>query len=154
MKVLVALHVLGAVLFVGNIITAAFWKLLAERDGNVQGIVATVQRVMLADYFFTIPGGILLLATGHILVEMSGNVYWKMGWFNLAYGAFGVSGLLWAFVLLPAQRRMIKFSEASLGIGKLSDEYRRASNTWNLWGTVSTLLPMVTLYLMVAKPFL
>ncbi len=153
MRILIALHVLGAVLFMGNIITAAFWKLLAEREGNPQVIASTAKRVMLADYWFTIPGIVLLLSTGHILMTLGGYSLLRFSWISLAYGVFILSGLLWLVVLLPAQRGMIRYSEASVKQGQLTPEYKRASNTWNLWGTVATVLPMVTLYLMVVKPF-
>ena len=149
MRILVALHVLGAVLFVGNIITAAFWKLLAEREGNPQVIASAAKRVMTADYFFTIPGIVLLLSTGHILMAQAGYSLLSFSWISLAYGVFILSGLLWMVVLLPAQRAMIRHSQN----GQLGKEYSTASNTWNLWGTVATVLPLVTLYLMVVKPF-
>jgi hypothetical protein len=77
---LVALYVLGAVLFVGNIITAAFWKLLAEREGNPQVIASAAKRVMLADYWFTIPGIMLLLTTRHVLMAQAGYSLLRLSW--------------------------------------------------------------------------
>lgn len=149
MRILVALHVLGAVLFVGNIITAAFWKLMAEREGNPQVIASAAKRVMAADYWFTIPGIVLLLSSGHVLMAQGGYSLLSFSWISLAYGMFILSGVLWMVVLLPAQRAMIRHSQN----GQLGAEYNKASNTWNLWGTVATVLPLVTLYLMVVKPF-
>lgn len=149
MRILVALHILGAVLFIGNIITAAFWKLLAERESNPQVIASTAKRVMAADYWFTVPGIVLLLSTGHILMAQGGYSLLSFSWISVAYATFILSGVLWVLALLPAQRTMIRHSQH----GQLDSEYSRASNTWNLWGTVATLLPLVALYLMVVKPF-
>ena len=149
MRIILALHVLGAVLFVGNILTAAFWKLLAEREGNPQVIASAARRLMIADYWFTIPGIVLLLSTGHLLMVQGGYSLLKFSWISLAYAMFILSGVLWLTVLLPAQRNMIRHSQN----GQLSAAYAKASATWNIWGTVATVLPVITLYLMVVKPF-
>jgi uncharacterized membrane protein len=149
MRILLVLHVLGAVLFIGNIITAAFWKLRAEREGNPQVIASAAKQVMSADYWFTIPGIVLLLSTGHVLMVHSGYSLLSFSWISLAYGMFILTGMLWMVVLVPAQRAMIRHSKKGL----LTAEYRWASHTWNLWGTIATVLPLVTLYLMVVKPF-
>src|SRR6266540_741565 len=58
------LHVLGAVLFLGNIIVTGFWMLLAERNGNEPSIRFAAIGVNWADVFFTAPGVILLLGNG------------------------------------------------------------------------------------------
>ncbi|MDF2720993.1 MAG: hypothetical protein K0Q59_668, partial [Paenibacillus sp.] len=44
------LHVLGVILLVGNIVTAAFWKIRADVQQNPVVIHSAVKNVMLADY--------------------------------------------------------------------------------------------------------
>ena len=46
------LHLAGVVLFVGNIVTAAFWKIRADLHKNPVVIHSAVKNVMLADFVF------------------------------------------------------------------------------------------------------
>ncbi len=71
LQVLLALHILAAVVFVGNIITAAFWKVRADRSGNLEAIAITARSLLQADYVFTAPGIVVLLATGIWMVGLS-----------------------------------------------------------------------------------
>ena len=49
-------HLLGVVLFLGNILVTAMWKLLADRT-RAPGVVAYAQRVVtITDFAFTAPG--------------------------------------------------------------------------------------------------
>ena len=48
------MHILAAVIFVGNIITAAFWKVRADKSGNLESMALTARSLQLADLAFTI----------------------------------------------------------------------------------------------------
>ena len=76
-EILLALHILSAVVFLGNIITAAFWKVRADRSGNLEAIAATARSVSLADLFFTLPGLAGLLITGVMMMGVTG---WDRFW--------------------------------------------------------------------------
>jgi uncharacterized membrane protein len=54
MNVWLTLHLIGVVIFVGNIVTAAFWKVRADLLKNPSIIHSTVKNVMLSDYVFTL----------------------------------------------------------------------------------------------------
>ncbi len=153
MVILIFIHVLGAVLFVGNVITAAFWKIVAEYRRDLQGIYNTARNVMVADFVFTLPGIVMLLVTGHILMARMGLSLTRLSWVSVAYGLFIFSAIIWTAVLLPSQRTMIGQAKASVAAGQLTPGYQRASMIWNVFGTVATLLPIIVLYLMVVKPF-
>lgn len=151
MKVYLFLHVLGAILFVGNIVTAAFWKLTADRGGDPVIVHQAAKNVMLADWVFTVPGLVLLVVSGSLMSERAGYALDGLNWLTLSLVLFGLSGALWLGVLLPLQRAMIRRSEESVRAGSLTAAYRRASKLWAVFGTAATLLPVVVLYLMVAK---
>ena len=72
LEILTAVHILSAVLFVGNIITAAFWKVRADRSGNLEAIAVTTRSLLQADYAFTWPGIGGLLITGIWMVGITG----------------------------------------------------------------------------------
>ncbi|WP_409340730.1 DUF2269 family protein [Paenibacillus sp. MBLB4367] len=153
MGVLIFLHVLGAVLFLGNVITAAFWKLSAERGNDLAHLRRVARNVMLADYWFTLPGVVLLLATGHIMASLKGYSLAELSWMTVSEALFALSGLIWAAVLIPAQRRMIKESALPGTIADLSASYRKASRRWDVFGTIVIVIPLFVLYLMLVKPF-
>jgi uncharacterized membrane protein len=154
MGILIFLHVLGVVLFLGNIVTAAFWKLSAERSKDTAHLVRVTRNVMKADYWFTLPGVIMLLATGHIMATIRGYSFMEWTWMTISEALFVISGVIWLIILIPAQRRMIK--ESALAASKnspLSAAYWKASRTWDVFGTLVIIIPLVVLYLMMTKPF-
>ena len=69
---ILAIHILAAVIFLGNLITTAFWKVRADRSGNLENMAMTSRSVLLADYVFTGPGIATLLVTGILLAGLSG----------------------------------------------------------------------------------
>ncbi|MBD0383584.1 DUF2269 family protein [Paenibacillus sedimenti] len=150
---LLFLHVLGAVLFLGNIITAAFWKVRAHYGKqDLHNIHLTVKNIMLADYIFTVPGILLLLIPGHIMAFQLGYSLLTWNWVSVSLILFSISGIMWLFILLPLQRKMIRFSEDSLRLGEQTAAYRMVSKKWDIYGTVATIVPLITLVLMVWKP--
>lgn len=59
-----SLHILGAVIFLGNIIITGWWKVMADRTQNPAVIAFAQRQVTLTDYIFTGSGVVLILATG------------------------------------------------------------------------------------------
>jgi uncharacterized membrane protein len=153
MEWLLFLHLLGVVLLLGNIITAAFWKVRADRTGNPEIIHNAAKNVMLADCVFTLPGLLLVIATGGVMAERAGYRVAEFNWLTLSLILFAVTGILWLAVLLPLQRKMIRHSAKAAEGGNASAAYRRASSLWAAAGTAATLLPVVILYLMIGKNF-
>ncbi|MEK4357742.1 DUF2269 family protein [Paenibacillus sp. FSL M7-1455] len=153
MNLWLTLHLLGVVLFAGNIITAAFWKVRADLTKNPAAIHHAVQNVMLADYIFTIPGLFLVILSGSIMAARAGFSLEGFNWLTLSLALFALTGLLWAAILIPLQRKMIRTSAGSIEKGEISQAYRKASRSWAVFGIAATLLPIVILYLMVMKGF-
>jgi len=60
----VGLHVLGVVLFLGNLIVTAVWKVLADRTRQVDVIAYAQRLVAVTDIAFTAPGAILIAVSG------------------------------------------------------------------------------------------
>lgn len=153
MNLWLTLHVAGVVLFVGNIITAAFWKMRADMTNHSVQIHSAARNVMLADYVFTLPGLALVIVSGIVMAIRAGLPLMGLNWLTLSLILFAVSGVIWLAVLIPVQRRMIRSSAQCIDSGSISAEYRRASRSWAVFGIAATLLPVVILYLMVAKSF-
>lgn len=152
MRTLLFLHLLGVVILVGNILTAAFWKIRADVKGDAALMHSAAKNVMLADFLFTIPGSVLIIVTGNLMAVKAGYSLSGFSWISLSQGLFILTGIIWAALLLPLQRSMIRHSAEALKTGFIPQAYRKASLNWATFGTTATLLPVVILYLMIAKP--
>lgn len=146
------LHVLGVVLFLGNIVVTAVWKLLADRTRTPQ-VVAYAQRlVTVTDVGFTATGVVLILVSGHALAGSFGGVFRGPAWLTWGWSLFVASGVIWAAVLLPVQVLQARLARGFRDGSAIPARYWRLSAVWAVAGTAATVLPLVNLYLMVYKP--
>ncbi|MFB7641934.1 DUF2269 family protein [Peribacillus butanolivorans] len=153
LNVLLFLHIFGVVIFLGNIVTAAFWKVRADIKRDPGFIHNTVKNVLLADFIFTLPGLILIIVSGILMAVQSGYSIDTFNWLTLSLFLFALTGILWLAILIPIQRSMIRHSARSIDDGIISNEYQKVSRYWAIVGIAATLLPVVILYLMVTKAF-
>lgn len=151
-RILLAIHILSAVVFVGNFITAAYWKVRADRSGNLDIISLTAQGLLRADYMFTLPGIVGLLATGIAMVGITDWAMFQEPWLSLSFILLIVTAIIWAAILLPLLRRMVRLAQLGAASGTPDPAYRQASKKWAMFGGIATLLPVVILFLMVLKP--
>jgi uncharacterized membrane protein len=61
---------------------------------------------------------------------------------------FGLSGLIWACVLVPIQLRQRTLLAR---FDYITADYLRLSRVWQIAGAVATILPLPIIYLMVTK---
>lgn len=146
-----SLHLLGVVLFVGNIVVTGWWKVMADRTRH-PAIVAFAQRqVTLTDWIFTFGG------SGLVVVGAYANVYLHdlpldAPWLVWGQALFFLSGLLWVAILIPLQIRLARLARGFAGGGAIPDEYWRLNRVWLWVGILATVLPAANLYFMVFKP--
>lgn len=145
------LHIFGAVIFLGNIIVTGVWMFLAERTQEVATLRFASKVVNWADVLFTAPGVLLLLANGLILATTWGGIL-GVSWITVALVLFTLSGVVWAGFLIPDQNRLIRLSANAQAGETLPKEYFQALHRWYFWGIVATVLPLISLGLMVIKP--
>ncbi|MFQ6026458.1 MAG: DUF2269 family protein [Dehalococcoidia bacterium] len=151
-QILLAIHILSAVLFIGNIVTAAFWKVRADRSGNLEIIAVTTRSLLQADYAFTTPGISGLLITGIWMVGLTGWDRFQQTWLSVSLVLLIITGLIWVALLLPLQFRMARLSREGAASGAPDPAYAKASRLWAIFGGIATLLPVIILFLMVLKP--
>ncbi len=145
------LHILGAVMFLGNIIITALWKILADRTQNTI-IVAYAQRlVTLTDVVFTATGATLIYVTGEFFLATPFREAGNADWISWGQGLFMLSAFLWLTLLIPIQVKQAKLANAFQDTGVIPNEYRTLSRVWNVVGSISIVLPLATLYFMVNK---
>jgi len=144
------MHLLGAVLFLGNIFVTAVWMSLVRKSRDAEVVRVGVRGILLTDALFTLPGVLLLALNGGVL----GTQWFKAGapWIIVSVVLFALSGIVWGAVLVPLQKRLARLTEAMPPHGALPPECDALISKWFRWGGVATLLPFVTLLLMVFKP--
>ncbi|HEX5131166.1 MAG TPA: DUF2269 family protein [Candidatus Krumholzibacteria bacterium] len=144
------MHIFGAILLMGNIVVTAAWASLARRQRHTEALRLGVRGIIVTDTIFTMPGVLLVLLNGGIL----GTPFFKAGamWLFISIGLFVVSGTIWAGVLVPIQTRLSAIMKATPPGAAIPAEADRLLGRWFRWGGIATLLPLITLVLMVVKP--
>jgi uncharacterized membrane protein len=148
--ILKALHVVAVALFLGNIITGVFWRFHAERSGDPKYIGLTFEGISRSDRLFTIPGVILLVASGIWAAIEGGLPILGTGWILWALVLLTLSGVIFSTSLGPVQRQIAALARAP---GQFDwARYKGLVHRWDIWGAVATLTPLAALALMVLKP--
>lgn len=144
-------HLFGVVVFLGNIIVTAVWKVLADRTRD-PGIIAYAQRlVTLTDWIFTAGGAALIVIGAYGMAGVAG-LDLRQTWLLWGQSLFVASGLIWVAVLIPTQIAQARQARAFADGGPIPDSYWRHGRRWAIWGAVATILPLANLYFMVFKP--
>lgn len=148
-------HILAVVLFLGNIITGLFWHRHAERTRNPRVLAHTVDGVIRSDRLFTMPGVIVIIATGIFAAVQGGIPLLRTGWIAWTLVLFAISGFAFMFRVAPLQRELRARADAGAAGGSFDfDAYHRLAVKWEIWGGVATVTPLAGLALMVLKPAL
>lgn len=140
-------HVLSACLFLGNVIVSGTWAALAERTRDHKIISFSNRLVLITDLLFTATGAVGVVLTGHLMAGPLGGES-VHPWIRWSYILFGLSGLIWAFVLLPIQLKQRVLLRRT---DRITPEYLFLSRVWQISGAIATILPLPILYFMVAK---
>ena len=149
------LHISGAVVFLGNIVVTAAWMLMAERTRSISVIHFSAKAVIRADFLFTLPGVLLILMNGLVMVFAvwgGRDTLYSISWISAALALFTASGVIWLSVLIPVQHHMVVFSDPAEYPDSLPPQFFSALHKWYLWGGLAIVLPIGSLYLMVNKP--
>ncbi len=148
--ILKTVHIVGVVLFVGNIIVTGFWKVMANRTGDA-AIIAFAQRlVTLTDWIFTLGGSSLVAAAGMANV-IWGGIGWDSPWVIHGGILFTASGVVWVVILVPLQTKLGRLAREFAQTGIIPDIYWRLDRWWLIWGSVATILPLAVIPVMVFK---
>lgn len=139
------LHVLGAVLLLGNVVVTGVWSALLYRARREVGFRSIARGILWTDLAFTLVGGILLTLTGVLMARASGLPIFATPWVRHGAYLLGASTLLWLVFLLPDQFRMDKVDPSD------DAQFRRLFLRWSLIGWFSTALLFGALWVMVTK---
>lgn len=148
-----SLHVLGAVLLIGNALVMAVWLTAASLTHRESAQRSAARAVMAGDVWCTIPGVLLLAMNGVAMVfdrygGLSGVA--TTPFIGIGMVLLVATGVAWGFGVLPAQAALLRIANA---VGALDQgAFGGAMRRWSVWGIVATLLPILAVVIMRVKP--
>lgn len=149
------LHLLGVIIFMGNIIVTAWWRVMADQTGDYRIIAFAQRQVILTDIVFTL-GGVVLLATAGfgMVFHMNENIMEEISaqrWLWWGYTLFIISGVIWVAVLIPIQIIQSRMARKFAVTGEIPKQYWLYGKIWLAFGIVATVVPLANMYWMVIK---
>lgn len=149
------LHILGAVLFLGNVATGAVWLAFAVRDGSVGFLRRALTAINRLDLIFTAPGALLLAINGAALAVPYGGAGGN-AWLRWSTIAFVLAGAIWGLVLVPQQlaleRRLLDEERAGGAGSRASTGVMRALTRYTVCGALAGLPALASFALMIFRP--
>lgn len=145
-----AIHVMAAIVFLGNIVVTGVWKGLADRTRSREVIAFAQRLVTVTDYVFTGGGAVIVLMTGLLMMRSYERTVLEIPWLFWGIVLFAVSGVIWLAVLVPIQRKQSRVLRDT--VDTIPDSYWRLGRAWARWGAIAAVLPLLNVYVMVFKP--
>jgi uncharacterized membrane protein len=150
-KAWVAMHVLGVVVFLGNLIVTALWKTLADRTRDARVIAYAQRLVTVTDIAFTATGAALITVSGLVLASDWGGIGGP-SWLTLVFALFAASALTWLTILVPTQVQQSRLAHSFGDGGTIPARYWRLALRWYVFGSIATVLPLANVFIMAVKP--
>lgn len=150
--ILKAIHLLAVVAFLGNIVTGLFWMKFARKTNDIKIIHHTAAGIIASDKLFTIPGVIIITAGGFAAAIYGGIPLLRTGWIFWPIILFTLSGLFFAFKVVPLQVRMRKHLETGAGNSEnIWKEFDIILKQWEFWGFMAVITPVISFFMMILK---
>lgn len=147
------MHILSSTILFGTGIGTAFQMVWAMRNGDPLIISKVASGVVIADWIFTVPAGIVQPATGIALILIAGHDPFER-WLLLTYALYCLAFVCWAPVAV-LQIRIRDMACAAVASGTcLPLAARRAYRIWFALGWPAFFGLTLVFWLMVMKPAL
>lgn len=145
------LHILSSTVLFGTGMGTAFQMVWAMRTDRVETIHSVASGVVVADWIFTTPAGIIQPLTGLWLLSLTGHDLFAP-WLLLTYALYVLAFLCWAPVL-HLQIRLRDLAGDALADGTaLPDEARHLYRLWFRLGWPAFTAMVAIFWLMISKP--
>lgn len=149
-SLLKSLHIVGVVLFVGNIIVTGWWKVMADRTRDPRIVAFAQRQVTLTDWVFTL-GGVCLVMLGGLGNALLHGMPLSTSWLLTGNILFLASGVVWLAVLVPLQIKLGRMARDFASADTIPDAYWRPARLWLWFGALATVLPLAVIPVMVFK---
>jgi len=145
------LHIISSTVLFGTGLGSAWYKLMAERRGDISAIAHTNRNVVLADWIFTTPSIIIQPLSGLALAPMAGYSITD-AWIIYSILLYLIAGLSW----LPVVAMQITMRNLALRAMQqgtpLPTRYGNLMCWWLLLGVIAFTSLIGVFGLMVFKP--
>lgn len=143
------LHILSATVLFGTGIGTAFQMVWAMRSDRAELVAGVGAGVVMADWLFTLPAGLVQPATGLWLAHLAG---WSLTepWLLFSYALYLIAFAAW----LPVVRLQYHIRDLcrAAGTGPVPPEVRKLFRRWFLLGWPGFGALVAVIWLMVSKP--
>ena len=147
-----AIHITSAAVLFGTGLGIAFFKWITDRTGNVGAIRVVSEKVVLADWLFTLPAIIVQALTGFALAGMTGYPI-SHGWLAWSIALFLLAGACWVPVVwLQIRMRDLARASEREGQDSVPAGYRAYARVWFWLGVPAFAAVVLIFWIMVAKP--
>jgi len=145
------LHILSSTVLFGTGIGTAFQMVMAIRTRRAETVASVASAVVLADWVFTTPAGLIQPATGLWLIHLTGHP-WNAPWLMATYALYVLAFLCWVPVVW-LQYRIRDLARAAHAAGApLPDAAIRLWRIWFALGWPAFTALVAVFWLMVSKP--
>ena len=148
--ILVLIHIIAVILFLGNITITPFWKANAEKKKDRLLVLNAWEGIIRADRLFTMPGVVILLIFGIGAALHGGFNLISTGWIFWSIILYVISGAAFMLKVVPIQRKIVSLAGDETNFSW--ENYGRLTKKWDLWGSIATITPWIAVILMVIKP--
>lgn len=140
-------HILSSTVLFGTGLGTAFQMVCAMRSRKAPVIHQVARQVVLADWLFTLPAGVIQPLTGAWLIYVQG---WSLTepWLLAAYLLYAMAFICWA----PVVHLQIRIRDLTQDTDQVPDAAWRAYRIWFFLGWPAFLALLAVFWLMVAKP--
>ena len=145
------LHILSSTVLFGTGIGTAFQMVMAMRRGTPEVVHATASAVVVADWLFTTPAGLVQPLTGIWMAHLAGYPL-LTPWLVATYGLYVLAFLAWAPVVV-LQMRIRDLAATALRTGQpLPARARQLYRIWFALGWPGFGALVAVFWLMVSRP--
>jgi len=148
-NVLKLLHLVAVVVFLGDIVVTAVWRLLADRTREPRVIAYALRLVHVTDKYLLVPSVFALAATGMLRAHLQGISLWTSPALAAGQVCFMLCGVVWSQTLRPIQARQLAMAEALDNAGASFEDYLLLTRKWFRWGCLAMALAFGSMALMV-----
>ncbi|WGI21075.1 DUF2269 domain-containing protein [Amylibacter sp. IMCC11727] len=145
------IHILSSTVLFGTGIGTAFQMVWAWRSQNPQTIAHVSGGVVIADWLFTTPAGLVQPLSGLALIALQG---WSLNapWLLATYALYVLAFICWAPVVHLQIRIRNLARTAAQNNAPLPPEARRAFRLWFALGWPAFAALVAIFWLMISKP--
>ena len=142
------LHILSSTMLFGTGIGTAFQMVMAMRSGSPATIHSVARAVVIADWLFTTPAGLIQPLTGIALAHVAG---YSLGesWLVVSYGLYLLAFACW----VPVVHLQIRIRDLTAD-HTLPSQVHHLYRRWFILGWPAFGALILVFWLMVAKPVL